>query len=201
VSITRYVYAFCAYLYCSLTLQSPVSLNIYNQCQDINLISPVYFIHGGKWDVVPNREIDVNTMMTNRIEFDFGQDMLDGALAYRVQRQHAESDEFVRYGSKGIWLLVVWRGKYTEGLRVIVLLVEHDQEIDWDEDKLRWLHQKYWDLLNVWVKPIKANWALNDATVLTTTIRTRSNSYEQDIFISEGIKDNIDIPLWMDTER
>jgi predicted deacetylase len=91
----------------SFALQSLVELNIYNQCKSINLTSPVYFMSGGKWNVVPEQEIDVNTVMRNCIELDSGQDMLEGALVYRIQaKKHTESDKTDQDELKHIWLLV-----------------------------------------------------------------------------------------------
>jgi hypothetical protein len=82
---------------------------------------------------------------------------------------------------------------------VRALLVEHDGELD--EDKLRKLYRKYWHSLNELVDPIRSNWLLNDATVLSTTVVVMNGGYRWDIFISEGIKENLETPLWIDAER
>jgi hypothetical protein len=183
----------------SFALQSPISLNIHNRYQHVNLISPIYFVHGGKWHATPDRKIDANDIMKNRLEFGSGQDMLEGVLVYRIQRQHAESDKSAHNESKSIQLLLAWRTERTEGPNVRALLVEHDKELD--EDKLRWLHQKYWHLLKEWVDPTESNWMLNDVTTLTTTVNVMNGGYRWDVFISEGIKNNVERPLWIDVER
>jgi hypothetical protein len=36
--------------------------------------------------VVLNQEIDVNSVMQNHLEFDSGQNILEGALVYRIQK-------------------------------------------------------------------------------------------------------------------
>jgi hypothetical protein len=182
-------------------LQLPVSSNIYNQSRIINLTSPVYFIHGGKWIVVPDQEIDVNTVMKNHLEFDSGQDILEGTLVYRIQREYAESDKAVQDESKCVWFLIAWRIEYTKGLDVRVLLVEYNKEFNWDEDRLKQLHQKYWYSLNAWINTIESNWLLDDATILTTEIRVMNEVYGWNIFISEGTGDNAKRPLWINTER
>jgi hypothetical protein len=167
----------------SLTLPSLVSLNIHNRCQLISLISPVYFIHGGRWHVVPDREIDVDTVMQNRIELDTEQDILEGALVYRIQRKHVESayDE-----SKRIWLLVAWNGEYTKGLHVRALLIEYNKRLD--EDRLRRSYQKRWPLLKTQPSATKSNWILDDVTMLVTTIKVTNRGYRWDISISEERK-------------
>jgi hypothetical protein len=186
----------------SLALQSSVvSLNIHNQCQDINLTSPVYFIHGGKWHVVPDQEIGVEAVMRNHIEFDSRQDILEGIMAYRIQRQCTGSDKFIQGESKNIQLLVTWSSEYTKELHVRALLVEYDKEFNWNEDMLRQLHQKYWQLLKERIHPIRRNWMLDDATVLATTIKAMNGCYRWDIFISERVGDDVYGPLWINAER
>jgi hypothetical protein len=164
----------------SLALQSLVSLNVHNWCQDINLTSPVYFIHGGRWHVVPDQEIDANAVMQNRLEFDVKRDILEGVLVYRIQGKHVESaqDE-----SKHIWLLVAWNREYTKGLDVCALLVENNKQLD--EDRLKKLYQSHWPSLG---EQAKSNWTLNDTTMLKTTIRVMNGGYRWDIFISEEEK-------------
>jgi hypothetical protein len=167
----------------SLALQLPLSLNIHNLCQDISLVSPVYFIHGGKWHITPDQEIDVSAVMRNCIGPDAEQDILEGALVYMIQRKHVESahDE-----SKLIWLLIAWNGEYTKGLHVHALVIEHNKRLD--EDRLKRLYQKHWPLLKARASTVKSNWALNDATMLATTIKVASGGYEWNIFISEERK-------------
>jgi hypothetical protein len=155
------------------------------------LTSPAYFIHGGKWHAVPHPEIDVDAVMKNCIEFDFGQDILEGILAYKIHRQHTESVESVQEESKSIWLLVAWHFERTKELHIHTLLVEHDRRLD--EDKLSMLHQKYWRSFKTWANPIGSNWLLSDTTVLATKVT--NVCYRWDVFISEGVNDNIKWPI------
>jgi hypothetical protein len=182
----------------SLTLQSPVSLNIHNLCRYINLTSPICFIDGGRWNVIPNQE--TNVVMRNHLELDAGQDVLEGVLVYRVQkRQHTEFDKFAQDESKIVQLLVTWRIEHKEGLHIRALLVEHDGELD--EDKLKRLYRKYWCLLKALINPIGSNWLSDDATVLATTVNIMNGGYRWDVFISEGKEDNVERLLWIDAER
>jgi hypothetical protein len=186
----------------SLVLQSSVSLNIYNKYQDINLTSPVYFIHGGKWHAVPVQEIGIDTEMRSYIEFDSGQNVLEGALVYKLQRrQHAESDKLIQNESKIVQLLVALHAEHTRETHVHALLVEHDKEFDWDEDKLKRIRQKYWHSFNAVVSSIGNNWLLNDETMLTTTGKTMNGGYRWNISISKRVRDNAIGPLWVDTTR
>jgi hypothetical protein len=178
---------FCVFIcVVSLTLQSPVSLNIHNQCKDINLTSPVYFIHGGKWHAAPDQEIDVDAVMQNHIKPDSDQDILKGALVYRVHEQHSESDESAQGESKKIWLLVAWHVEHTRESHVRALVIEHNKKLN--EDKLKKLYEERWPLLEVQDNTIKNSWTLNDTTMLKTTIKITNRGYRWDIFISEEIK-------------
>jgi hypothetical protein len=197
----------------SFVLQPLVLLNIHNQCQDVNLTSPVYFINGGEWCVAPDQKIDVDAVVKNYLEFDSEQDMLEGALIYRIQRRETsffeierktqrkrvKIDKSAQDESKHIQLLIAWHGEYTKGLHVRALLVEHDKEFD--EDELRQLHQKCWHPMNAFVNPIEDNWLLDDAAVLTTTVKTMNGGCRWDVLITEGIEDNVERPLWIDAER
>jgi hypothetical protein len=183
----------------SLILRSPVLLNIHNQCENINLISPAYFIHGGKWHVVPSQKIDVNDLMSNRLEFDSGQDILEGALIYRLQRRHTESPKPAQDESKHIQLLVAWRVEPTKESYVCALLVEHDKELD--GDKLRRLQQKHWHRLDAWFNSIRSSWLLDITTVLKTAVIVMNEGYRWDIFISEWLGYSPMRPLWIDVER
>jgi hypothetical protein len=159
-------------------------------------------MHGGRWYTVPDPEVNFNAAMKNYLGFDSGQDILEGALIYRIQRiQHVESDKSVHDKSKDIQLVVAWHVEHKKELHVRVLLVEHDREFDWDEDKLRRLHQKYWHSLNTQTDPIKSNWLLDNMMVLTTTIKVMNEGYRWDISIYEGSKSNVERPLWIDIER
>jgi hypothetical protein len=184
----------------SLALYSSVSLNIHNQRKVANLISPVYYIHSGRWHVAPDQKIGVDAVMQNRLEFDSGQNIMEGALVYKIQKQHVEPDEFVQEESKCIQLLVSWRVDHTKGPHIRVLVVEHDKEFNCDEDKLRQLYQKCWHSLDALINPMGDNWLVDDATILTT-VKTMSGGYRWDIFVSEGKEDNIKRPLWIDAER
>jgi hypothetical protein len=177
-------------------------LNIHNRCKDITLTSPVHFTHGGRWNVTPDQKIDVDSVMRNHLELDFERNRLEGTLIYKIQwRQCAESDEFIQDESKSIQLLVAWCVDYTKGLDIRASLVEHDKDFNWDEDKLRGLHQKYWHLLDAQINPIGCNWLLNDRVVLETAIKVMNGGCKWDVFIAEGIKNKLERPLWIDTTR
>jgi hypothetical protein len=173
----------------SLALYSLVSLNIHHQCQVINLISPVHFIHGGRWKMAPDQEIDVNTVVKNDLEFDSERNTLKGALIYRIRRrQYTEADRSIQDESKHFQLLVAWHVEHAKECHVRALLAEHEGELD--EDKLRSLYEKHWHVIKTQTNPIRSSWLLDDATVLEVTTKVMNGGYRWDIFISEGVKNS-----------
>jgi hypothetical protein len=132
------------------------------------------------------------------IEFNSGQNIMEGIMTYKIQRKHDRSVKITQNESKIIHLLIDWHFEHTKELHVRALLVEHDGELD--EHKLRRLHQKYWHPLNAWVNPIIGNWLLDDATVWTIT-EVKNRGYKWNIIISEGDKDFPIKPSWIDAER
>jgi hypothetical protein len=181
VSSIRDVYVYYAHLY----RQSYLAItSILNQCRDIDLRFPVYFIHGGIWHEGSVQKIDISAVMRNRLEFDSEQDILKGILAYKIQRQRAESDKLTQNESKSAQLLVAWCGEYTKELQVRALLVEHDNELD--EDKLKSLYRNCWCSLETRIDPIESSWLLDDVTILKITVKVMNGNYRWDISISEG---------------
>jgi hypothetical protein len=186
VSIIRTVYICVLNYVVSLALQLPIPLNIHNWCQDINLTSPVYFMYGGRWHVAPDQKIHTDSVMQNCLEFDVGQDVLKGALAYKLQRKHAKSTQDE---SNRIWFIVAWHGEHTKGLHVHALLVKHNKKLN--RHGLRKLYRKRWLLLKAQSDATRGTWTLNDTTVLETKIKVMNGGYKWDIFISERIKYNV----------
>jgi hypothetical protein len=211
----------------SLTLRSPISLNIYNLREDFILRSPVYFIHGGKWHVALDQEIGADAVMKNRIESDSEQGILEGILAYRVKYiippEFAQSVSYLIQSpdlgldmseiillvlaklAQGeltcIQLLIAWRIEHTKEIHVRAFLVEHDREFNLDEDKLEILHQKYWHVLKARVNPIDSTLLSNYMTQLVKVVRVMNEGYRWDIFITRGSDNDVWRPFWIDEER
>jgi hypothetical protein len=142
-------------------------------------------MHGGRWHVAPDQEINVENDMRKYLKLDVGQGILEGALAYRIQRKHAES---IQYKSKHIWLLVAWRFKYTKEPHVRALLVEHNKRLD--ENRLRKLYQKYWPSLKKQINATRREWTLDDTTMLVTRISVEYEDYIWNIYIEEKNRTN-----------
>jgi hypothetical protein len=151
------------------------------------------------WHVIPDQKIDACDVMQNFIEFESVQDILEGALIYRIQSKYTKYDRLIHDKSKSVQLLVAWRVEHTKEFCVRALLVEHDGKLD--ENNLRKLYQKYWHSLEARVDPTKNNWLLNDSIVLATAVAALNGGYRWDIFLS-GVMNNLSKrPIWIDVER
>jgi glutamate synthase domain-containing protein 3 len=140
-------------------------------------------MYGGRLYVAPDQKIDVNAVMRNHIEVDAKQNILEGALAYRIKRKHVESTQDE---SKRIWFLVAWKGVHTKGLYVRALVIERNKKLN--EDRLMDLYQKHWPSLKAQDDATKSNWTLNNMTMLTTKIKVTNRGYRWNIFIFEEKK-------------
>jgi hypothetical protein len=186
---------------------------VHNRYSDVELVSPVYFCNHGTYNEYPVERTDIGAMM--KIGFSFGLDKLPGGiLMYEVRRKgNTESDyqfnidttfaETVRDTSKMIRLLVVWKIKHFDEPRVHIVLVEHDIELEWNEDKLAKLYDKVNEQSSRHYNPSRYTWLVSDNIVLKTTYEVaQREGLELKIAISKGIKDWSTRPaLWIDPER
>jgi hypothetical protein len=178
--------------------------------------------------IAPDPEIDAKSVMKNHLEFDSRRNILEGALLYKIQvRRYVKSVRSTQDESECIQLLVAWRVGHTKEPGLYILLIRHDKKLDWNEHKLKWLYQEYWNLLDTQVNSIGRNWLLlndkmvdeygnfivdhwlSDDIVVLTEISVRNECRKWDISISGGTRDNNKIlmdvnferPLWIDAER
>jgi hypothetical protein len=102
---------------------------------------------------------------------------------------------------KPVQLLVIWHGEYAKELHVHALLMELDNDFNWDEDKLRRLHKNCRCSLDTYIDPSSNEWLLRDMTTLVTTVKVMNEGHRWDISISKGIRSNAKRLLWTDTKR
>jgi hypothetical protein len=197
----------------SLTLHGVMDVTVYNQYSDIELVSPVYFCNHGSYNEYPVERTGGSVMM--KIDFNFGLDKLPGGiLMYKVQRKgNTESDyqsniditlaETVGDMSKMMRLLVVWEIERFGESRVRIVLVEHDNKLILNEDKLAKLYDKVNKQFSRSYNPSRYSWLVSANTVLKTTYEiAQKEGLELKIVISKGIKDcNARPALWIDPER
>jgi hypothetical protein len=199
-----------------------MDVTVYNQYPDIELVSPVCFCNRRKHYEYHVERMDIGTMMKVGFRFEFNK-LSGGILVYKVQKkentkydyQHNTDitpTEAVEDISKMMRLLVVWKGDNHWRLERRILLVEHDNELVLNEDKLAKLYDKIYNMpLEVynWTRKYdsdgiyKSTWLMYDDIVLEAADEViYERGYELKITISKGDR-NLDAmkPMWIDSTR
>jgi hypothetical protein len=190
-----------------------MNMIVRNQYSDIELVSPVYFCNRGSYNEYTVERTGIGAVI--KIGFSFGLDKLPGGiLMYGVQRKgNIESDhqfstdatsiEAVEDTSKITRLLVAWKIEHFGEPKVYIVLVEHDSELEWNEDKQAKLYDKVNEQFTRRCNPSRYTWLVSDNIVLETTYKlAQKEALELETTISKGIKDCSARPaLRIDTER
>jgi hypothetical protein len=186
-----------------------LNITIRNPYSDLELTSPVYYSNGTTCYVSPRQQACIGITLAS-FEIDSQQKDVRGALLYKLQRKHTtKADNWPNSNTESIentaintYLLVVWEiGDYYHTFPVC--LIECNNDLTWDEDKLWVLHHQYINHLYNDYNYSTCTWLTNDNIL----IRTRSNitfgsDYKVDIIISEvtGAYDLFK-PMKIDPER
>jgi hypothetical protein len=195
----------------SFTLYGAMDVTIYDRYSDIGSMSSAYFCNCETYNEDFVERMDAGGMMEIGFRFDLKQDEPGGMLIYEMQRRgNAKSDhqsdtdstsiETVEDASKIMQFLVAWKIMSHGKLRVHIVLVEHDNELVLDEDKLAQLYKKVNDIPS---SHSLSRWLIYDNIALVVTYETVWKiSLEFKITISEGVKDEYTkSTLWIDSER
>jgi hypothetical protein len=181
----------------SFTLHKTMIMMVYNQHPDIELVSPTYFCNRGTYNEYPVEKTDAGTMI--KIGFRFGLNKLsEGVLMYEVrgkgntkfdQQPSADtmSTEVVEDTSEIMRLLVAWKIERPRELGVRIVLVEHDNRLVLNEDKLAELYGKVNDLPSEYYGH---SWLVCNNTVLEVAYETvQEYGFGLKISISKGVED------------
>jgi hypothetical protein len=195
----------------SLTLNEKLNVTIYNRHPDIELTSPVYFCDDWTYNEYPIERTVASAVMKISFRLDFNKP--GGILMYEVQRmENAKSDyqsstdatsaEADEDASKVMRLLVAWRIEIFGESRVHVILVEHNNELVLNEDKLEQLYDKVNEQFSGLYNLSKSTWLVGVNIILEATYEVVRKDLELKIAISKGVKDwNTGPALWIDPER
>jgi hypothetical protein len=207
----------------SLTLHTTMDVTVHNRYPDIELVSPICFYNHEKRYECLIEKTGVGTMMKTSFRIEMNE-LSGGILAYKVQRKgNTKSDcqpntdttstEAIEDASKIMRLLVTWKENDSRDLIIRMLLVEHDNELVLNEDKLEQLYNKVNDIpseLYNWILKYddddgiyKSTWLMCDNTVLKAACELiYEKGRELKVIISEGVRNLDDMkPLWVDSTR
>jgi hypothetical protein len=177
----------------SLTLQSMVDITINNQCPNIELVSPVYFIRDAMCRIQFPQQVNAKSIVKANFVTDMNLDALGGALLYHLQRKEDASIStqlLIIWGCKSDWI-------YSNiQLYLHVYLIEHESTLVWNEDKLKRLYHVYNNQYDINI----VEWWLNDNTRLNIERESLHEGFEMEMIISEGKgRRQSQKPLWIDS--
>jgi hypothetical protein len=191
----------------SLALQRTMIVTIRNQCSNIELISPVYFYNCDLYYEYPVVKADGGVVMKINFRFDLNQDEPRGILMYALQRksntrsncQSSIDTEDIEETLKMMRLLIVWKIDRSGWPKTDIILVEYDNELVLNEDKLAQLYDKIFDIPP---RPRIHNWLMCNTTLEAFKDILREEGLELNMMIYRRAK-SIDTmqPLWIDSTR
>jgi hypothetical protein len=188
----------------SLPIRPSFKLNIYNRCLNVGLASPVCITSDElECHRVPDYEACTGGTMRSCFVIK-SDDESYGVLMYKLQRKRThKSAEISKDTSSIAQILVVWRISESKELYTNVLLVEHDNSLIWNEDKLNKLYHKNHDWLKEYTDTTSDTWLVDNDIVLKTTfsVKDLKGNPELNISISEENDDYTIRPLCVDLER
>jgi hypothetical protein len=174
----------------SLTIKPSLKLNIYNQCLNVDLISPTYYTDDkSECHRPPDYKVCAGDTMRYGCVVYGSDDVSFGALMYRVRKQTHRSAEVGEDTSSDVHLLIVWVTSQSKELYTDVLLVECDRGFDWEKSNLQAFCFKNIRQFRWSSGSITETWSLEDNVVLMTTFKINEDCIF-DITISEVERDN-----------
>jgi hypothetical protein len=175
----------------SSCIQPSLELNIYNQCLNVDLVSPTYITDRmSECHRPPSPKVCAGSIMRSGfIIFDWCS-VSGTTLIYRLQmKQPHESTEIDKSTSNAIYILITWRlFSESKSLYVDVLLVEHDK--GFDKDNLEKLYYENLDRFRMCLDSATETWLLNDNTALMTTFKVMNGGQRLNVAIFEAERDN-----------
>jgi hypothetical protein len=186
----------------SLPIQPSFKLNIYNQCLNIDLVSPMYSTLGSlECYRAPNYKVCAGEIMRSTFIV-WSDDESYGALICRLQRKQShDSTEIGEDTSNTTQLLVVWRIFESNRLYVDILLAEHDKGFDWNRDNLSEFYRKNINQFRLYPNSVIEMWSLDANTELMTSFELVNGSCILNVTISEVVNNCARMPVYIDLGR
>jgi hypothetical protein len=138
----------------SLKFQSAIDITIDNQCTNMKLTSPIYFVQDAMYPIQFPQQVNPKHIVKTNFVIGINQDIFGIALLYHLQGKENTNAQ----------LLVIWGCRYS-------IFYSHAQLIqqsipDWDKDKLKELYDVYHSQYKTYSHT--EAWQLDDNTILKT---------------------------------
>jgi hypothetical protein len=195
----------------SLTLHITMDVAVHNHCSDIELSSPVYFCNCETYKGYSVERIDDGAIMKIGFRYGINQEEYGGILIYEVQRKgnikhdHQLSTDATPIKTvediyKIMRLLVTWKIDFSWNISARILLIEHDNELVLNSDKLAQLYGKIYGISS---RYDSRTLLICKNTVLETTYKIiHEKGTELKMNISEEVENEYTMkPMWIDSER
>jgi hypothetical protein len=182
-----------------------------NICPDVELVDPLYFSDGAVCCESSDMKMAPNSVLNAVFKVNPAWSTFEGALICRLRKKGTNSGQqpsaattnVNENGSRHVRLLVGWKVKRFEGLRVYMLLLEHGEEFVWTEDKLAKQHKEFRGRLNVHNGALENTWLMEDGSVLKLALDSAGNrKYGISITISKVQQDSYaSVPIWIEPKE
>jgi hypothetical protein len=189
-------------------VQASMKVDIHNKCSNIELVEPVYFSDGATCDIPLDQKIEPNGALKTVFRIKFTRGKFEGAILYRLRKKGANSDQQpdTETTSNGknqpnrTQLLVGWKLERLQDPRVYMLLVEHEEKLVWDGNKLIEQHNEFRGRLNVHNGSVTSTWLMEDGSVLRLALDgVGSGEYGIRIVITDAQQnEHTSIPIWIE---
>jgi hypothetical protein len=158
--------------------QSTIDIIINNQCSNIELTSPIYFIKDTTCHIHFPQQVNSMSIMKANFATNIDQDTFGGALLYHLQQKEV--------ASINVQLLVIW-GCKSYGIYSHTWIIKHESTLVWDKDKLKKFYNVYDSTRDAY--PHIGRWKLDDNTGIKTKCEISHEGFEMKVTISreEGI--------------
>jgi hypothetical protein len=197
----------------SLTLYKTMVMAIHNQYPDIELVSPIHSCNHGIHRGYSVERTNTGAAMKIDFKLDHDQDVFEGISVYEIQRNTRSGyqssidttpTEAAENPLRIMRLLVIWKIERSKRPKVNVVLVEYDNGLVLDEDKLAQLYYKVNDIAFGY-DPSESRWLMyddDDAALTAGREVIRKTGLELKITIYQGVRNTDTIrPMWIESGR
>jgi hypothetical protein len=172
----------------------------------MELTSSIYFTKDATCHGHLPQQIDSKSVMRATFKIGLDKDTFGGVLLCHLQRkEYSGSDDRSNTDKDTListQLLVIWEFRI-DRLYSHAWIIEHENTVTWNEDKLERLYDAYDSLYDTDIIFNTGRWLLDDNTELQTVCET---SYEEDFEVNIIISEEKNLlrprkPLWIDPNR
>jgi hypothetical protein len=155
-----------------------MKMQILNRCSDIELVDLLYFSSGAVCNKPLGRKAAPGGTLNTAFKIDLTRMFFEGALICRLMKKRANFDQqfdtdttsIDKESSTRTQFLVGWKLERFRDPLVYMMLLEHGEELVWNEDMLIKQYNEFLGRLNVHNGSVTSTWLLEDGSVLRLTL-------------------------------